>query len=51
VQLLGEVGVEDEVDAAAVAALQARYAAYRDRPPAGPLLRLRVARALWWSAG
>jgi PPOX class probable F420-dependent enzyme len=49
-QLLGEIAVQDDLDPAAVSALQARYAAYRERPPAGPLLRLRVHRALWWSA-
>ena len=50
VQLLGEVTVEEEVDAAAASALQARYPPYRDRAPAGPLLRLRVKRTLWWTA-
>jgi PPOX class probable F420-dependent enzyme len=49
VQLLGEVTVE-EVDAAAASALQARYPPYRDRPPAGPLLRLAVKRTLHWTA-
>jgi PPOX class probable F420-dependent enzyme len=49
-QLLGEIAVEDEVDAAALHALQARYAQYRGRPPTGPVLRLRVSRAVWWSA-
>jgi PPOX class probable F420-dependent enzyme len=50
VQLLGEVTVEEEVDAAAASALQARYPPYRNRAPAGPLLRLRVKRPLWWTA-
>jgi PPOX class probable F420-dependent enzyme len=50
VQLLGEVAVHDDVDAAALRALQTRYAPYRERPPAGPLLRLRVRRALCWTA-
>jgi PPOX class probable F420-dependent enzyme len=50
VQLLGQVSVEDGVDAVSLTALQARYAAYRERPPAGPLLRLRPERALWWLA-
>lgn len=50
VQLLGDVAVRDEVDPAALRALQARYAEYRDRPPGGPLLRLRVRRALCWAA-
>ena len=50
VQLLGEIAVRDTVDGDALAALQSRYPPYRDRPPAGPLLRLRVTRALCWSA-
>lgn len=50
VQLLGEVTVEEEVDAAAASALQARYPPYRDRAPAGPLLRLTVNRTLYWTA-
>jgi PPOX class probable F420-dependent enzyme len=50
VQLLGEVTVEEEVDAAAGSALQARYPPYRDRAPAGPLLRLTVNRTLYWTA-
>jgi PPOX class probable F420-dependent enzyme len=50
VQLLGEMAVEAAVAAEALAALQARYPPYRDRPPTGPLLRLRVTRALCWSA-
>jgi PPOX class probable F420-dependent enzyme len=50
VQLLGRVAIEDGVDAAALAALQRRYPQYRERPPDGPLLRLRVERALWWRA-
>src|SRR4051795_6340257 len=50
VQLLGEAIVEEEVDAAAASALQARYPPYRDRPPAGPLLRLAVNRTLSWTA-
>ena len=50
VQLLGEMAVHDTVDRDALAALRSRYPPYRDRPPAGPLLRLRVTRALCWSA-
>jgi PPOX class probable F420-dependent enzyme len=50
VQLLGEVTVEEAVDAAAASALQARYPPYRDRAPAGPLLRLAVDRTLYWTA-
>jgi PPOX class probable F420-dependent enzyme len=50
VQLLGHVAVEDTVDEAALAALRHRYPQYRERPPDGPLLRLRVERALCWSS-
>ena len=50
VQLLGSVSVCD-VDAEALAALRAKYAPYRERAPGGPLLVLRVERAVWWSAG
>jgi len=49
VQLLGSVSVCD-VDAEALAALRAKYAPYRERAPGGPLLVLRVERAVWWSA-
>lgn len=49
VQALGTVAVVD-ADAGALAALQAKYAPYRERPPAGPLLRLDVERALCWRA-
>jgi PPOX class probable F420-dependent enzyme len=49
VQALGTVAVVD-ADAAALAALQAKYAPYRERPPGGPLLRLEVERALCWRA-
>lgn len=34
----------------ALAALSERYPAYRDRPPAGPVLRLQPERLLWWRA-
>jgi PPOX class probable F420-dependent enzyme len=52
VQVLGAVDVLDDPagDAAGIEALVAKYAPYRDRPPAGPLLRLRPERALWWRA-
>lgn len=51
VQLLGTVTILAIDDApAAVAALTARYAAYRERRPPGPLLRLEPARALCWRA-
>ena len=51
VQLLGTVSIVD-IDAApaAVAALTARYAPYRERRPPGPLLRLEPERALYWRA-
>jgi PPOX class probable F420-dependent enzyme len=51
VQLLGTVSIVD-IDAApaAVAALTARYAPYRERRPPGPLLRLEPERAVYWRA-
>lgn len=51
VQVLGVtavVGMEDQ--AAALAALEARYPQYRERPPDGPLLRLTPERVVFWSA-
>lgn len=53
VQLLGTVRVLDDPSARpdALAALIAKYAQYRERPPRGPLLELSVARALHWCAG
>lgn len=52
VQVLGDTAVLEEAAeyANAVAALSARYAAYRERPPAGPLLRLAPRRVLYWRA-
>jgi PPOX class probable F420-dependent enzyme len=51
VQLLGEVEIIGAADApAAMDALAARYAPYRERRPPGPLLRLEPARALHWRA-
>jgi len=50
VQLLGRITVEDTVGEAALDALQARYAQYREQPPDGPLLRLRIERALCWTS-
>jgi PPOX class probable F420-dependent enzyme len=51
VQVLGEVTVLDVAGQAdALAALAARYPAYRERPPGGPLLRLEPHRALCWRA-
>jgi PPOX class probable F420-dependent enzyme len=49
VQLLGDVaitGVDDE----SLEALAARYPAYRDAAPKGPLLKLRPIRVLSWRA-
>jgi PPOX class probable F420-dependent enzyme len=51
VQLLGRVDVlELGAGEEGLAALTERYAPYRRRSPRGPLLRLDVERALWWSA-
>ena len=33
-----------------MAALSGRYEPYRERPPAGPILRLHPERLLWWRA-
>ena len=49
VQLLGDVTIAD-VEEASLAALAARYPAYRDTPPGGPLLKLRPVRVLSWRA-
>jgi len=52
VQVLGAVEVlEAAGQEAALDALAARYAPYRERRPGGPLLRLVPARVLWWRAG
>ena len=51
VQLLGRVEVVPIAeDPDAVAALGAKYPQYAERTPPGPLLRLRVDRALEWRA-
>ena len=51
VQLLGRVAVLDSGEGAAgLAALAGKYAAYGQRPPPGPLLRIAVERALTWRA-
>ena len=51
VQLLASASIEAGAGHQHVlAALADRYAQYRDRPPPGPLLRLRVERALCWAA-
>ncbi len=51
VQVLGRVELIAAVDdEAAMDALAAKYAPYRDDPPPGPLLRLVPERALHWRA-
>ena len=51
VQLVGATAVVDVAGYDGVLeALAARYPQYRDRPPAGPLLRLTAERTLCWSA-
>ncbi|MEK6326750.1 MAG: pyridoxamine 5'-phosphate oxidase family protein [Actinomycetota bacterium] len=51
VQVLGLIDVVDVADhPRALAALEAKYAPYRERVPPGPLLLLRPHRALWWRA-
>jgi PPOX class probable F420-dependent enzyme len=49
VQALGTVRILDDAPDA-VAALTARYAQYRDHPPAGPVIELTPDRLLWWKA-
>ena len=51
VQAIGPVAIVAAADAPeAIAALAQRYVAYRERPPAGPVLSLRPDRVLWWRA-
>lgn len=51
VQVLGRVEIAEAADhVAALDALRAKYDAYRDCPPPGPLLRLVCERALCWLA-
>lgn len=51
VQAIGAVSILDAAAAPdALAALAARYAPYRDRPPAGPVIALEPDRVLWWRA-
>ena len=51
VQVLGRVSVHEAArEPAAMAALAAKYPAYADDAPPGPLLRLDPRRAVWWSA-
>jgi PPOX class probable F420-dependent enzyme len=52
VQALGNVDVIDvELAPAGLRALCDKYEPYRERPPAGPLLRLRPERFVLWRAG
>jgi PPOX class probable F420-dependent enzyme len=48
VQLIGRTAVIEGIDPPSE--LVAKYAQYRRRPPAGPLLRLEIERAVWWRA-
>jgi PPOX class probable F420-dependent enzyme len=48
IQVVGDATVLD-IRADVLEALAARYPAYRERPPGGPLLRLDPVRVLWWS--
>ena len=51
VQLIGEIAtLEPRAHEAALVALTRRYPQYKTDPPPGPLLRLSVARAVWWRA-
>ena len=50
VQALGQVEVLDAPAPAALEALTAKYAPYRERAPAGPFLRLVPDRILFWTA-
>jgi PPOX class probable F420-dependent enzyme len=50
VQALGEVAVCDEPEAGVLEQLAAKYDQYRDRPPAGPFLRLEPRRFAYWRA-
>jgi PPOX class probable F420-dependent enzyme len=51
VQAIGPVTIIAAADAPeAIAALTERYAPYRERSPAGPVLSLEPDRVLWWRA-
>jgi PPOX class probable F420-dependent enzyme len=51
VQVVGQTAVlEQEGHEPVLAALAERYAQYRERPPAGPLLRLTPERVVFWRA-
>jgi PPOX class probable F420-dependent enzyme len=50
-QVIGTVTIRDALAAPeALSALAARYAAYRELPPSGPLLVLTPERIAWWRA-
>jgi PPOX class probable F420-dependent enzyme len=50
VQALGRIDVLDAGPQAVLGVLQDKYEQYRDRPPAGPFLRLAPERFLFWRA-
>jgi PPOX class probable F420-dependent enzyme len=50
VQALGDVAVRDEPGSGVLERLAAKYDQYRERPPAGPFLRLEPRRVLCWRA-
>jgi PPOX class probable F420-dependent enzyme len=51
VRLRGRAEVLESAGRTAVAPLVAKYAQYRERPPAGPVIVVHVADATAWSAG
>ncbi len=50
VQALGRAEVLDDPPPGALDALRAKYAPYRERPPAGPFVSIRPERFVCWSA-
>jgi PPOX class probable F420-dependent enzyme len=50
VQALGDVAIRDDPDDGVLEQLAAKYEQYRDRPPAGPFLRLEPRRFVCWRA-
>jgi PPOX class probable F420-dependent enzyme len=50
VQALGRAEVLDEAPPGALDVLTAKYAQYRERPPAGPFIRLVADRFVCWTA-
>jgi PPOX class probable F420-dependent enzyme len=50
VRARGEAHVVNEPEAALLEALVAKYEQYRDRPPAGPAIVIRVTELVGWSA-